>query len=140
MLDGGIGQVNAVADVISRFRLDVPVFGMVKDGKHRTRAIASNGGEIAINSKRSVFTLVSEIQNEVHRFSVEYHRKKHSKSSLSMSLTKIQGIGDKKAKALLKHFKTIGAVKAATKEELLEVSGITEKLADNIIAYYREDD
>lgn len=140
LLDGGIGQVNAVADVISRFRLDVPVFGMVKDGKHRTRAIASNGGEIAINSKRSVFTLVSEIQNEVHRFSVEYHRKKHSKSSLSMSLTKIQGIGDKKAKALLKHFKTIGAVKAATKEELLEVSGITEKLADNIIAYYREDD
>ncbi len=139
LLDGGIGQVNAVADVMRRFRLDVPVFGMVKDGKHKTRAIASNGGEIAINSKRAVFTLVSEIQNEVHRFSVEYHHKKHSKNSLSMSLTKINGVGEKKAKALLKHFKTIKAVKSATKEELMQVSGITENLAENIISYYGEE-
>lgn len=138
LLDGGIGQVNAALDVIKSFEFDIPIFGMVKDDKHRTRAIATNGGEIAINSKRAVFTLVSEIQNEVHRFSIDYHHKKHTKTNLSMSLTEIEGIGEKKAKALLKHFRTIKAIKEATKEQLLEVVGISESLADNIINYYKE--
>lgn len=139
LLDGGIGQVNAVSDVFREFNIDVPVFGMVKDGKHRTRAIASNGGEIAINSKRAVFTLISEIQNEVHRFSIAYHHKKHTSSNLSMSLTKIDGIGEKKAKELLKHFRTIKAVKSASKDELMKVSGISETVAENIIRFYKEE-
>lgn len=136
LLDGGEPQVNAVLPVIRQMNIDVPVFGMVKDSKHRTRAIAFDGGEIAINSNRAVFTLVSSIQEEVHRFAITYHHKKHQKSSLSTSLTKINGIGDKKAKLLLKHFKTVTAIKNATVEELMQVKGISEKNAADIVEFY----
>lgn len=136
LLDGGEPQVRAVLPVISSMGLNVPVFGMVKDSKHRTRAIASNGGEIAINSSRRVFTLVSTIQEEVHRFAITYHHNKHKKSTLSTSLTKIEGIGDKKAKALLKHFKTISAIKQATVEDLSLVGGISAKNAEEIYKFY----
>ncbi len=137
LLDGGEGQVNAVLPVIREMKLDVPVFGMVKDNKHRTRAIAYDGGEIAINSSRSVFTLVSVIQEEVHRFAITYHHKKHEKSSFSSSLTRIEGIGEKKAKLLLKEFKTIGKIKAANEEELASVKGISQTDAKRITEYYR---
>ncbi len=136
LLDGGEPQVNAVLPVIKQMNINVPVFGMVKDSKHRTRAIAFDGGEIAINSNRAVFTLVSSIQEEVHRFAITYHHKKHQKSSLSTSLTKIDGIGDKKAKILLKHFKTVTAIKNATAEELMQVKGISEKNAVDIVKFY----
>lgn len=105
LLDGGVGQVHAVEPVLREFGLKIPLFGMVKDNRHRTRAISGDGGEIAINSKRQVFTLVSEIQNEVHRFSVAYHHQKHAKRGLSLSLTEIEGVGEKRASALLKYFK-----------------------------------
>lgn len=95
LLDGGVGQVHAVEPVLREFGLKIPLFGMVKDNRHRTRAISGDGGEIAINSKRQVFTLVSEIQNEVHRFSVAYHHQKHAKRGLSLSLTEIEGVGEK---------------------------------------------
>lgn len=136
LLDGGEPQVRAVLPVIRSMGLDVPVFGMVKDNKHRTRAIALNGGEIEINSHRQVFTLVSKIQEEVHRFAITYHHKKHTKSTLSTSLTKIDGIGDAKAKALLKHFKTISAIKSASISELSQVKGITVKNAEDIFNFY----
>ena len=136
LLDGGEPQVRAVLPVIRSMGLDVPVFGMVKDNKHRTRAIALNGGEIEINSHRQVFTLVSTIQEEVHRFAITYHHKKHTKSTLSTSLTKIDGIGDAKAKALLKHFKTISAIKSASISELSHVKGITVKNAEDIFNFY----
>ncbi len=136
LLDGGEPQVNAVLPVIRQMGIDVPVFGMVKDSKHRTRAIAFNGGEIEINSHRSAFTLVSNIQEEVHRFAVSYHHKKHQKSTFSSSLTKIDGIGEKKAKALLKHFKTISAIKSATVEQLCAVNGISQKNAQDILLFY----
>lgn len=136
LLDGGQPQVNAVLPVIKQMKLDVPVFGMVKDNKHRTRAIAYDGGEIEINSHRSAFTLVSSIQEEVHRFAITYHHKKHQKSSFSTSLTNIDGIGDKKAKALLKHFKTISAIKSSTVDDLLQVKGISKKNAQDIVSYY----
>ena len=135
LLDGGQPQVNAVLPVIRQMKLDVPVFGMVKDNKHRTRAIAY-GGEIEINSHRAAFTLVSSIQEEVHRFAITYHHKKHQKSSFSTSLTNINGIGDKKAKALLKHFKTISAIKSSSVDDLLQVKGISEKNAQDIVSYY----
>ncbi|MDE6767610.1 MAG: excinuclease ABC subunit UvrC, partial [Eubacterium sp.] len=125
LLDGGEPQVNAVIPVVRSMGLNVPIFGMVKDNKHRTRAIALNGGEIEINSHRQVFTLVSSIQEEVHRFAITYHHNKHKKSTLSTSLTKIEGIGDAKAKALLKHFKTVTAIKNASVDELAKVSGIS---------------
>ena len=136
LLDGGEPQVKAVLPVIRGMKLDVPVFGMVKDSKHRTRAIAYDGGEIAINSHRSAFTLVSTIQEEVHRFAITYHHKKHQKSGFSSGLLKIEGIGEKKAKALLKHFKTVGAIKAASVETLAEVDGISQKNAEAIFNYY----
>ncbi len=138
LLDGGQPQVNAVLPVIREMNISVPVFGMVKDNKHRTRAIAFDGGEIEINSHRTAFTLVSNIQEEVHRFAITYHHKKHQKSSFSSSLLKIEGIGEKKAKILMKHFKTITAVKEASVEELSKVSGISKKDAENINNFYTQ--
>ena len=136
LLDGGQPQVNAVLPVIEKMKLDIPVFGMVKDSKHRTRAIAFGGGEIEINSHRSAFTLVSSIQEEVHRFAITYHHNKHKKTSFSSGLLKIEGIGEKKAKALLKEFKTISAIKEASVKELCKVNSISKKNAQDIVDYY----
>lgn len=140
LLDGGVGQVHAVEPVLREFGLKIPLFGMVKDNRHRTRAISGDGGEIAINSKRQVFTLVSEIQNEVHRFSVAYHHQKHAKRGLSLSLTEIESVGEKRASALLKYFKTITAIKNAEVDELSKAPGITSAVAQNIYDYYRTKD
>lgn len=140
LLDGGVGQVHAVEPVLREFRLKIPLFGMVKDNRHRTRAISGDGGEIAINSKRQVFTLISEIQNEVHRFSVAYHHQKHAKRGLSLSLTEIEGVGEKRASALLKYFKTMTAIKNAEVDELSKAPGITSAVAQNIYDYYRTKD
>ena len=136
LLDGGTAQVHAVLPVIRQMSLDIPVFGMVKDSKHRTRAIATSGGENEINYKRSAFTLVSSIQEEVHRFAVSYHHAKHKKSSFSSSLLQIDGIGPKKAKALLKHFKTIAKLKEAQPDEMEKVPGIGAKDAKAVFAYF----
>ena len=141
LLDGGIGQVNAVRPVLESFGLsDIPLYGMVKDNKHRTRAIAHGGGEIAINDKRKAFTLVADIQEEVHRFSVEYHRKKQKKTMTAMTLTEVEGVGSVKAKALLQHFRTLAAIRKATADELCEVEGISEKIAMNIYKHYHRDE
>ncbi len=140
LLDGGVGQVHAVEPVLREFGLKIPLFGMVKDNRHRTRAISGDGGEIAINSKRQVFTLVSEIQNEVHRFSVAYHHQKHAKRGLSLSLTEIEGVGEKRASALLKYFKTMTAIKNAEVDELSKAPGITSAVAQKIYDYYRTKD
>ncbi len=139
LLDGGKGQVNAVKEVMIERNLHIPLFGMVKDSKHKTRAITGDGGEIAINSMRSAFTLVSEIQEEVHRFSVGFHHKKHTKRGLLLSLTKIDGIGEKKAKELLKTFKTIKNIKAASVDELQKAKGINRQLAEKIYEFYSEE-
>lgn len=136
LLDGGKGQVNAVKEVLDAMKIDVALFGMVKDSKHKTRAITGDGGEIAINATRSVFTLVSEIQEEVHRFSVGFHHKKHTKRGLELSLTKIDGIGEKKAKELLKIFKTTKNIKSASVEDLEKVKGINRQLAEKIYDFY----
>lgn len=138
LLDGGQGQVNVVKPVIEAFGYDVPVFGMVKDSKHRTRAIADGGEEIAINSSRKAFTLVSSIQEEVHRFAISYHKNKHSKSGISLTLTKIEGIGEKKAALLLKEMRTLAKIKNATAEELCKIKGISEKDARNIVSYFEK--
>lgn len=136
LLDGGQGQVNAVLPVVKAFGLDIPVFGMVKDNKHRTRAIAAGGREIAISDGRRVFTLVSTIQEEVHRFAISYHKQKHTKSSISTNLCQIDGIGPKKAEILLRHFKTMTAIKAASVQELASVKGISKTNAESIVSYF----
>ena len=124
LLDGGSGQVNAVKPVLEKYSLDIPLFGMVKDSHHRTRAIACSGDELSLTSKRAAFTLVSTIQEEVHRYSVEYHRTRRKNASLSSSLTSIDGIGKARCKALLKHFKTVKAVSQASVDELAAVKGM----------------
>lgn len=129
LLDGGIGQVHAVKAVLDKYSLSVPLFGMVKDSHHRTRAIASDGGELSLTSKRAAFTLVSTIQEEVHRFSVEYHRKKHKAASLTSSLTSIEGIGEARANALLRKFKTLKAISQASVEEIAAVKGMSKASA-----------
>ena len=139
LLDGGQGQVNVVKPIIEAFGYDIPVFGMVKDSKHRTRAIADGGEEIAINSSRRAFTLVSSIQEEVHRFAISYHKKKHSRSSITLSLMSIEGIGEKKAAALLKELKTVSKIKAASVKELSEVRGISSKDAERIHEYFNSE-
>ena len=138
LLDGGQPQVNAVLPVIQKMKLSVPVFGMVKDSKHRTRAIAYGGGEIEINSHRAAFTLVSNIQEEVHRFAISYHHKKHAKSTVSSGLMQIDGIGEKKAKALLKHFKTISSIKEQTHERLAQCPSVSKKDAKKIYEFYHK--
>lgn len=137
LLDGGQGQVGAVKPVLEAAGLKVPLFGMVKDDKHRTRAIASDGGEIAIHSNRKAFTLVSSIQEEVHRFAIGYHRQTRKKATISSTLTSIEGVGTSRAKALLKHFKTIAAIKNADLEELCAAPGMTKPAAQNVYDYFR---
>ena len=129
LLDGGKGQISAVKPVLEKMGVDVPLFGMVKDSKHKTRAIASSGGEIEINSVRTAFTLVNEIQDEVHRFAVSYHHLKHRKTSISSTLTEIEGVGQARAKALLKHFGSLKKIREATQEQICEVKGISPELA-----------
>ena len=140
LLDGGVGQVNAVRPVLENLGLGfIPLFGMVKDDKHKTRAITSDGGEISITSKRQAFTLVSSIQDEVHRFAITYHKKKHSKNALMTQLTQIEGIGEKKAVILMKHYKTIKAISTASYEDLMKVEGITKVNAEKVFDFFNKE-
>lgn len=138
LLDGGIGQVNAVKPIFEKYGFNVPLFGMVKDGKHRTRAIACGGGEIAINDKRTVFSLVAQIQEEVHRYAVAYHHTRKKKNSLEGTLTSIEGVGPKRAKLLLSRFKTLAALKNAELDDLMSVPGLTQPAARSIYAYFHD--
>ena len=139
LLDGGKGHVSTIRPVIQAFGLDIPVFGMVKDDKHRTRAIAENGGEIAIQAQRQVFTLVSKIQDEVHRFAIGYQKTTHKKNTLGSSMLAVPGIGDTRIKALLRQFKTMTALKNATVEELLTAKGMNRPAAERLYRWFREE-
>jgi len=139
LLDGGEGHVSSVGPVVAGFGLDIPVFGLVKDDRHRTRAIALNQGEIAIHQKRAAFTLLSAIQEEVHRVAIRYHRQRR-KSTISTTLLEIEGIGPTRAKALLRQFGSLGGVRRATIEELLLVKGMTRPAAEAIRCYFDEND
>lgn len=136
LLDGGKGHVAAVKPLLERMGIAVPVYGMVKDDKHRTRAIAVTGGEIAINSNRSAFTLVSKIQDEVHRFAIGYHRQQRKRSVISSTLLSIDGVGTTRAKALMKHFRTVTAVSEASVSELEQVPGVTKPAARQIYSHF----
>lgn len=136
LLDGGKGQVNAVKAVMTAKGYDIPTFGMVKDNKHRTRAITDSGSEIAIANKRNVFTLVSNIQEEVHRFAIGYHRQKRKNITFKSSLTEINGIGEKRAKALLKHFGTISNIREADLEELEQAPTMNTVVAKTVFNYF----
>ncbi len=136
LLDGAKGQINAVLPVMQKYGLSIPIFGMVKDSKHRTRAIATTGGDIAIKSNRRCFTLVTNIQDEVHRFAIGYHKKLQSKSMLKSELLEIEGVGKARADTLLKHFGSLKKIKAASIDELSKVRGITKATAEAVYNYY----
>ena len=136
LLDGGLGQVTAVREVMRSRGFDVPLFGMVKDGKHRTRAITSEGGEVAIKDTRSVFSFVSEIQEEVHRYAISYHRNLRKRNSLESVLCSIDGIGKTRAKALIQRFKTVSAISQADYRELISVPGMTVPAAESVIKFF----
>ena len=132
LMDGGENQVNVALEVLKSYGLNIPVFGMVKDQKHKTRAITVDGGEITISATRKVFTLVSAIQEEVHRFAISYHHAKHRKNAKQSELTSIEGIGQKKAEILWREFKTLDRIKRADIDTLASVKGISVKDAVNI--------
>lgn len=129
LLDGGKGHVNAVAPLMKELGLDIPLFGMVKDDRHRTRAIATGGREIQINSLRSVFDLVTRIQDEVHRYSVSFMHARHRKKTYSSELLNVKGIGEKKAAKLFTKYKTIAKLREATPEELAAAAGVNASTA-----------
>lgn len=138
LMDGGISQVRVAKNVVREYALDIPVFGMVKDGKHRTRTIVDeNGKEYEIKSNE-LFNMVTFLQDEVHNTAIEYHRKLRQNRVRASELDKIDGIGEKKKNALLQKFKSVRKIKEATVEELCEVSGINEELARKIL-YTLED-
>ena len=140
-LDGGKGQLSSVLEILAgtAFR-DVPVFGMVKDSKHRTRAMVGRDGEIAIAMHKGIFKFVTEIQDEVHRFSIEYQRRSRKSKSYAVTLTKIPGIGEKKAENLMRKFKTVANVKAAEMNDLIEADGISYKDARNVYYYFHDEE
>ena len=132
LLDGGKGHIAAVQKLFDEMHITVPLFGMVKDDRHRTRAIAKNGGEIAISPAKEVFNFVTAIQDEVHRYTITYSRRKHSKTNFELLITKAPGIGPKRAAALLKHFKTMKAIRAAPEKELAAAPGLTAAAAKSL--------
>ncbi len=136
LLDGGAGQLSAVKRVMEQMNISLPVFGMVKDGHHKTRALVSESGEIQIKAIRQVFTLITQIQDEVHRFAIEYHRSRRSKKAFSSSLTEIEGIGKTRAKNLLKEMGSIEKIKAASVEQLSKVTGMNMAAAESIKKYF----
>ncbi len=140
LLDGGKGQVAAVRAVFDRMGVSVPLFGLVKDDRHRTRAVTGEGGEIAISSKRALFTFLSKMQDEVHRFAIGYHHARRSKSTFRSSLTSIEGVGEVRAKALLKFFRTIDNISKADLEELESAPKMTKDTARAVYRYFHPEE
>lgn len=136
LLDGGKTHVSAVKEVLDEMGIDIPVFGMVKDDYHKTRALCTESEEISIAREQAVYGLIFRIQEEVHRYTVSKMSNAKAKTVKKSSLEKIKGIGSSKAKSLLAHFGGIGAIKNATFDELCSVKGITKKDAQSIIDYY----
>ena len=138
LLDGGKGHVSAVQEVLDEMGIEVSLFGLVKDDKHRTRAIAKEGGEIQVNANKNLFNLLTNIQDEVHRFSISFQRQQHKKKQYELEITRVKGIGEKKALALLKHFKTKQGLKDASAEELAKVAKVNKETADELYLYIQE--
>ena len=138
LMDGGRGQVSAAKAALAGTSLaDVPLYGMVKDDHHRTRAIVdSEGREIAINMNRGTFTLITAIQDETHRFANAYRKQQMRRKSYSSTLTEVPGVGPKTAKALMTQFKSVGAVREATPDQLENTPGVGPQLAQTIYDYF----
>lgn len=135
LLDGGSGHVNACQNIVKKY--NIPIFGMVKDSKHKTRAITKDKGEITIPKTSQAMKLITNIQNEVHRFAITYHRKLRDKASFSSNLINIPGVGEKRASLILKNFKNLNEIKNADLSQLIK-AGIDKKTANNILKFFDE--
>ena len=136
MMDGGKGQVNIALEVLGELGLSIPVCGMVKDDNHNTRGLYYNNVEIPIDKRSEGFKLITRIQDEAHRFAIEYHRSLRSKAQVSSVLDGIDGVGPARRKALMKHFMEIEKIRHASVEELMEAPGINRGVAENIYNYF----
>lgn len=138
MMDGGRGQVNVALRVLEKLKLDIPVCGMVKDDNHRTRGLYYQNKEIMFPPKNEAFDLITRIQDEAHRFAIEYHKLLRSKTQVKSVLDDIPGIGPARRKALLTYFKTIEAIRQADTEELLKAPGMNRRAAEAVYGRFHE--
>jgi excinuclease ABC, C subunit len=138
LMDGGRGQVNIALQVLEELDISIPVCGMVKDDNHRTRGLYFNNVELPIDRNSEGFKLITRIQDEAHRFAITYHRSLRSKVQVHSVLEEIPGVGPSRRKALMKYFKSIEEMRAANVDTLLEVPGITTKVAEKIYAFFQQ--
>ncbi len=137
LMDGGRGQVNIALQVLEELHLDIPVCGMVKDDNHRTRGLYYHNVEIPIDTRSEGFKLITRIQDEAHRFAIEYHRSLRSKAQVKSALDDIPGVGPARRKALMRHFGSINEIKEASVEKLCEVPEIPEHIGKQIYEFFR---
>ncbi|MDO4961883.1 MAG: excinuclease ABC subunit UvrC [Eubacteriales bacterium] len=139
MMDGGKGQVHIAEEVLGELGLDIPVSGMVKDDGHRTRGLYYRGREMPIDLHSEAFKLITRIQDETHRFAIEYHKSLRSKAQVHSVLDDIKGIGDVRRKALMRYFKSIEAIKGASVEELAEADGMNAAAAESVYEFFHKE-
>ena len=136
LMDGGRGQVNIALSVLEELGIDIPVCGMVKDDNHRTRGLYYHNIELPIDTHSEGFKLITRIQDEAHRFAIEYHRSLRSKTQVKSVLDDIPGVGPARRKALMRHFKSLEEIRRATVEELMEIPEMNERTAQEIVAFF----
>ncbi len=139
LMDGGKGQVNIALQVLTEVGLDIPVCGMVKDDRHQTRGLYYNNEEIALSDRSEAFKLVARIQDEAHRFAIDYHRKTHKKEQIHSVLDDIDGIGPTRRKNLMKAFGSVEKIKVSSVESLMEVSGMTKKASESVYDFFHRE-
>ena len=136
LMDGGRGQVNIALSVLEELGIDIPVCGMVKDDNHRTRGLYYHNIELPIDTHSEGFKLITRIQDEAHRFAIEYHRSLRSKTQVRSVLDDIPGVGPARRKALMRHFKSLEEIRQASVEELMEIPEMNERTAEEIVTFF----
>ena len=140
MMDGGRGQVNIALSVLEELNINIPVCGMVKDDNHRTRGLYFNNVELPIDTHSEGFKLITRVQDEAHRFAIEYHRSLRSKAQVKSVLDDIPGVGPARRKALMRHFKSIEEIKSASVEELAALPELNQRAAEGIYQFFRKEE
>ena len=136
LMDGGRGQVNIALSVLEELGINIPVCGMVKDDNHRTRGLYYHNIELPIDTHSEGFKLITRIQDEAHRFAIEYHRSLRSKTQVKSVLDDIPGVGPARRKALMRHFKSLEEIRQASVEELMEIPEMNERTAEEIVTFF----
>ena len=138
LMDGGRGQVNIALKVLEKLGLSIPVWGMVKDDSHRTRGIYFNNREIPVDTSSEGFRLITRIQDEAHRFAIEYHRSLRSREQVHSLLDDIPGIGESRRKALMRRFKSLENIRNASEEELAQTESMNRRSARQVYEFFHK--